>query len=130
MYKPFAAPWRLLWPTLWWLAVLLVVALSLVPTPQGLDLPRNTDKVQHLLAYGVLAAAAVQVFRPGRVLLLVAVGLCALGVMLEFAQGAMTAYRQAEPADALANATGVLLGMATALMPSRDLLLRWSGRRG
>ena len=130
MYKPFAAPWSLLWPTLWWLAVLLVVALSLVPTPQGLDLPRNTDKVQHLLAYGVLAAAAVQVFRPGRVLLLVAVGLCALGVMLEFAQGAMTAYRQADPADALANATGVLLGMATALMPSRDLLLRWSGRRG
>ena len=74
MYKPFAAPWRLLWPTLWWLAVLLVVALSLVPTPQGLDLPRNSDKVQHLLAYGVLAAAAVQVFRQGRVLLLVAVG--------------------------------------------------------
>lgn len=110
--------------------MLLVVALSLVPTPQGLDLPRNSDKVQHLLAYGVLAAAAVQVFRPGRVLLLVAVGLCALGVMLEFAQGAMTAYRQADPADALANATGVLLGMATALMPSRDLLLRWSGRRG
>ena len=60
----------------------------------------------------------------------VAVGLSALGVMLEFAQGAMTAYRQADPADALANATGVLLGMATALMPSRDLLLRWSGRRG
>ena len=86
--------------------------------------------IQHLLAYGVLAVAAVQVFRPGRVLLLVAVGLCALGVMLEFAQGAMTAYRQADPADALANATGVLLGMATALMPSRDLLLRWSGRRG
>ena len=82
MYKPFAAPWRLLWPTLWWLAVLLVVALSLVPTPQGLDLPRNSDKVQHLLAYGVLAAAAVQVFRPGRVLLLVAVGLCVLGIVL------------------------------------------------
>ena len=128
-YKPFVAPWRWLWPALWWMAVLAVVVLSLRPVAQVVEMPRNSDKVQHLLAYGVLAAAAVQVFRPGRTLLAVAAGLVAMGVLLEFAQGAMTTYRQADPADALANAVGVLLGLATALTPVRDALLRWSGRR-
>lgn len=130
LYKPFAGPWRRVWPALWWLAVLAVIVLSLVPTPRQVGLPPNSDKVEHLLAYAVLAAAAVQVFRPGRALAFAAVGLVSMGVLLEFAQGAMTTYRQADPADALANSLGVLLGLSTALSPWRDALLRWSARRG
>ncbi len=129
MYKPFAPPWHRLWPALWWLAVIAVVVLSLVPTPQ-MDLPRDSDKVQHVLAYAVLAAAAVQVFRSGRALLVAAIGLVSMGVLLEFVQGAATTYRMADPADALANALGVALGLSTALSPWRDALLRWSGGRG
>ena len=45
-------------------------------------------------------------------------------------QGAATTYRMADPADALANALGVALGLSTALSPWRDALLRWSGGRG
>ena len=72
----------------------------------------------------------MQVWRPGRPLLLAGVGLVLMGVLLEFAQGGLTATRQADPFDALANTVGVLLGLATAATPLRDVLLRWSGRRG
>ncbi|KAF1697138.1 VanZ family protein [Pseudoxanthomonas koreensis] len=119
--KPLRKPW--LWAGLWWLAVALVVVLSLVPPPP-MELPRHGDKVEHLLAYALLAAAAVQVWRPGRPLLLAGLGLVLMGVLLEFAQGALTATRQADPADALANTLGVLLGLLTVLTPWRDLLPR------
>ena len=45
------------------------------------------------------------------------------GIALEFAQGAFTATRMADPADAMANAAGVALGLLTALTPWRDALL-------
>ena len=124
-----ALRWPWLWLGLWWLAVLVMVVLSLVPPPP-MDMPKHGDKFEHLLAYAVLAAAAVQVWRPGRPLLLAGVGLVLMGVLLEFAQGGLTATRQADPFDALANTVGVLLGLATAATPLRDVLLRWSGRRG
>ena len=117
--KPLQRPW--LWAGLWWLAVLVVVVLSLVPPPP-MELPRHGDKVEHLLAYALLAAAAVQVWRPGRPLLLAGLGLVLMGVLLEFAQGALTATRQADPFDALANTLGVALGLLTAFTPWRDLL--------
>ena len=119
--KPLRRPW--LWAGLWWLAVLVVVALSLVPPPP-MELPRHGDKLEHLLAYAVLAAAAVQVWRPGRPLLMAGLGLVLLGVLLELAQGGLTSSRMADPADALANGLGVGLGMLTALTPWRDALPR------
>lgn len=69
----------------------------------------------------------MQLFRPGRPLLWVGVGLVLMGVGIEFAQGALTSNRTADPMDALANTIGVLAGMATALTPLRDLLMRWRG---
>ena len=114
-----------LWLGLWWLAVLAVVVLSLVPPP-AMELPRHGDKVEHLLAYAALAAAAVQVWRPGRPLLLAGLGLVLMGVLLEFAQGALTATRQADPFDALANTLGVGLGLLTVFTPFSDLLPRRS----
>lgn len=121
MLKPFRRPW--LWLGLWALAVLLVVVFSLTPPPP-VQLPRHGDKFEHLLAYALLAAAAVQVFAPGRYLLSVAAGLVLMGGLLELAQGALTSTRMADPADALANALGVGLGMLTVLTPWRDVLLR------
>lgn len=118
--KPFLRPG--LWLGLWWLAVLAVVVLSLTPPP-AVELPRHGDKVEHLLAYALLAAAAVQVFRRGWPVRSAGLGLVLLGIALELAQGALTATRMADPADALANTGGVLLGMSTALAPWRDALL-------
>ena len=118
--KPFRRPGP--WLGLWWLAVVVVVVLSLTP-PAPIELPRHGDKVEHLLAYALLAAGAVQVFRRGFPLLVAGVGLVLLGIALEFAQGAFTATRMADPADAMANAAGVALGLLTALTPWRDALL-------
>ncbi|WP_147208545.1 VanZ family protein [Pseudoxanthomonas taiwanensis] len=108
------------------MAVAVVCVASLTPPPP-MELPRHGDKVEHLLAYAALAAAAVQVFRPGRALWAAGIGLVLMGVALEFAQGALTQTRMADPADALANTAGVLLGLGTRLTRWRDLLLRRGG---
>jgi len=122
--KPLRRPY--LWLGAWLLAVLVVCVASLTPPPP-MELPRHGDKVEHFLAYALLAASAVQVFRPGRLLWIVGIGLVLMGVGLEFAQGALTETRMADPADAVANATGVLAGLLTARTRMRDLLLRRGG---
>lgn len=112
---------------LWCAAVLVVIVVCLIPPPE-LNLPQNGDKVEHLLAYFILSASAVQLFGSRRALCWVAAGLVAMGVGIEWAQGALTTTRMADPMDAVANASGVLIGMLTALTPLRDLLLRLQGR--
>jgi hypothetical protein len=57
-------------------------------------------------------------YRPSAARVSYAAGFVALGVALEFAQGAL-GYRLYEPADMLANATGVLLGWGAALAVER-----------
>lgn len=122
--KPLRRP--RLWTVLWATAVLLVIVVCLIPPPP-IPLPENGDKGEHFLAYFILAGSAVQLFRRGRPLLWVGVGLVLMGIGIEFAQGALTSNRTADPMDALANTIGVLVGLATALTPLRDLLLRWRG---
>jgi len=119
--KPLRRPG--LWLGLWLLALVVVCVICLVPLDGLPPLPENSDKVEHLLTYFALAAGAVQLFGGRRALLVAALGLMLLGIGIEFAQG-MTAYRSADPMDALANSIGVMLGMATRLTPWRDLLLR------
>ena len=119
--KPLRRPG--LWLGLWLLALVAVCVVCLVPLDSMPPLPDNSDKVEHLLGYFVLAAGAVQLFGGSRALFVATLGLVALGIGIEFAQG-MTAYRSADPMDALANSIGVLLGMAVRLTPWRDLLLR------
>ncbi|PTA71440.1 hypothetical protein C9412_13010 [Stenotrophomonas sp. Nf1] len=122
--KPLRRP--RLWCALWALAVLVVIVVCLIPPPP-IPLPENSDKGEHFLAYFILAGSAVQLFRRGRPLLWVGVGLVLMGIGIEFAQGALTDDRMADPMDAIANTVGVLAGLATALTPLRDLLLRWRG---
>lgn len=119
--KRLRLPW--LWLGLWLLLVAAVVALSLGSPPAGPDVPAG-DKWQHLTAYGVLAAGAVQVFRGGRPLVLAGVGLVLLGAGLEIAQGTLTADRVMDWRDALANTAGVGLGLLTARTRVGDALLR------
>ncbi|HCR34857.1 MAG TPA: hypothetical protein DIV57_15980, partial [Stenotrophomonas sp.] len=112
--KPLRRP--RLWTALWLLAVLVVIVVCLIPPPP-IDLPENGDKVEHFLAYFILSGSAVQLFRRGTPLLWAGVGLVLMGVGIEFAQGALTSNRSADPMDALANTVGVLSGLATALTP-------------
>lgn len=116
-----------LWLVLWCAAVLAVILVSLAPPPP-LALPQNSDKVEHFLAYFVLAASAVQLFATRRMLWGGAAGLVVMGVGIEWAQGALTVTRMADPMDALANTTGVVAGMLTVFTPLRDFLLRLQPR--
>lgn len=122
--KPLRRP--LLWLALWLLAVVTVVVVCLMPPPP-LALPQNSDKVEHFLAYFLLAGSAVQLFRRGRALAWAGIGLVLMGVGIEIAQGALTQTRMADPADAVANGVGVVAGLATAWSPWRDMLLRLRG---
>ena len=102
---------RRFWLGLWSGAVIVVIALCLLPPPP-LALPQDSDKLEHFLAYFLLAASAVQLFASRRALWVVAFALLAMGVMIEWAQGALT--------DSL----GLLAGMALAFTPLRNLLAR------
>lgn len=121
------------WLSLWWLAIAVVLVASLAPPRALPPIADGSDKLYHLLGYFVLAAVAVQLFRRGAGLWWVAAGLVLMGIAVEWAQGALTAQRSADPLDALANAAGVALGMALAFTPARHWLQRlerWPARRG
>ena len=118
--KPFHRP--RLWLGLWLLAIVSVIVLSLVNLSGLPPVPEGGDKVEHFLAYALLSASAVQLFAKRRGCLLMAALLVALGVGLEFAQGALTTTRMADPRDALANTLGVVAGLLTVFMPLRHVL--------
>jgi VanZ family protein len=124
--KPFHRP--RLWLGLWLFAIVCVIALSLVNLSGLPPVPEGGDKVEHFLAYALLSASAVQLFATRRACLLMAALLAALGVSLEFAQGALTTTRMADSRDALANTLGVVAGLLTVFMPLRHVLQRLDAR--
>lgn len=120
--KPLRRP--RLWLAMWWFAVAAVVAFSLVPAFLLPQVPDGGDKVEHVLSYFLLAAAAVQLFLPRQALLRAGFGLVAMGIALEIAQGFFTSTRQMDASDALANSLGVAAGLLTLATPWCNLLLR------
>ena len=124
--KPFKHP--LLWSSLWMLAVAVVFVASLIPTTGLPDVPKNFDKVEHFLAYAVLAAGAVQLFARRLSWGFVCVLLVLMGIGLEYLQAQMGLGRMLDRNDALANTIGVLIGLATSFTPWRDALLRFDRR--
>lgn len=124
--KPFKRP--LLWAGLWVLAVAVVVVASLIPVSGLPDVPKNFDKVEHLVAYAALAAGAVQLFARRLSWAVVCVLLVLMGIGLEHLQAQMALGRMLDRVDALANTLGVLTGLATAFTPWRHALLRLDRR--
>jgi VanZ family protein len=124
--RPFRRP--RLWLGLWLLAIAVVMALSLANLSRLPPVPEGGDKVEHFLAYGLLSLSAMQLFATRRGCIVVAVLLVLMGVGLEFAQGALTTTRMADPHDALANTLGVLAGLATLFTPLRGMLLAFDTR--
>ncbi len=122
--KPLRFP--RVWLGLWCAAIAVIITVCMIPPPP-LALPQNSDKVEHFLAFFLLAAGAVQIFRTRAAVCWAGVGLIALGIGIELAQGAFTTNRMADPMDALADSIGVLAGLAVGLTPLRDLLLRLRG---
>lgn len=114
------------WLALWLFGVTVLVVVCLLPSP---DLPNLhvSDKLEHAAAFALLAGSAVQLFER-RALLMVAIGLLALGAGIEFAQALFTTTRAMEAADVVADTVGIVVGLSVALTPLRDLLLRIAGR--
>jgi VanZ family protein len=100
-----------------WAAVAVVIYLSLTPSPpdSGID---GGDKLGHFLAYAGLTYWFGQ-FYSYSTRAAYALGFIAMGIALEFAQGAL-GYRSLELADMAANTLGVAAGWgAAALLPLR-----------
>ena len=91
-----------------WLWAAAIVFLSLTPSPPDTGVEHG-DKIGHLLAYGLLMFWFCFLYRIRYTRLAYGIGWIALGITLEFAQGA-TGYRSFEVADMAANSLGVLLG--------------------
>ena len=100
-----------------WAWAVAIVWLSLTPAPPRVDFA-HSDKLGHFAAYGVLMFWFCQLYdaRPARVGY--ALGFIAMGIGLEFVQGAL-AYRTYDVLDMCANSLGVLLGWAAASMLPR-----------
>ena len=106
--RPFARP--RLWLGVWYFGWLLCLGLSMLPAPPvPVDVPSG-DKIGHFLAYALLAAWAVWIFREARAHRRAALALCLLGVVIEVAQGTLTSHRMMDGRDAIADFLGVLLG--------------------
>lgn len=119
--------WRAwyLWQCIGWLGIAAVVVLSLIPMP-GPALPMDhSDKLLHVVTYGVLAFWFGQLHRGGW--RWVFVGLLALGAGLELAQGWLV-LRNADGWDLMADALGIALGLWLAATRVGGLL-RWLDSR-
>ena len=69
----------------------------------------SADKLEHLLAYGALMGWFGQLYVTLRRQAVLAVGFCAMGILLEFLQG-WGGHRMFDTGDMLANSVGVALG--------------------
>ena len=118
-----------LWLWLWALMVMVVIAGSLLPAGELPPVPfAGFDKFQHFFGYAVLSAYATMLFARLRAQALAAAGLFALGIGLEVAQGMLTTSRQADIADAMVNALGVLAGLTISATPLARRLQRLDAR--
>lgn len=118
-----------LWVAVWLLMVATVIGGSLLPARELPPLPfAGFDKFQHFFGYAALSAYAVMLFARMRAQAIAGAVLVALGIGLEIAQGLLTVSRQADLADAIVNALGVLAGLATVATPLAALLQRLDTR--
>ncbi|MET0534766.1 MAG: VanZ family protein [Steroidobacter sp.] len=101
------------YPRLWlgfgWAAVVFAIVICLMPVSQ---LPQvdASDKTEHFLAYLLLSLWFAGIYPKARYWI-IAIGLCILGVLIEFAQGTMHLGRHADPMDVVANSTGIVAGL-------------------
>ncbi len=99
---------RKLAKTAFFIGLVAVIALSLLPQ-ENLPETGMWDKLNHALAYGVLAVLGGFGFKGGRSLLIVGIGLVVLGAGLELAQSVIP-NRDGSIYDAVANLVGVAIG--------------------
>jgi VanZ family protein len=112
-----------LWLSAGWLAIGFAIVVCLMPSDRLPQPPNLSDKSEHFLCYLLLSCWFAGIYPRARYWI-IAIGLVAMGVLIELAQGAMGWGRQADVRDVLANCTGVLAG----LLLSWWLLGGWAQR--
>lgn len=103
-----------------WLAIVAVTLLSLLPINAPQELVSGQDKIHHSIVYGALYFLAIcaygfrfSIWGIGAILVL-------FGLLMEIAQS-MIAYRYGDPFDLLANTSGILLvGVAYSMRRRRS----------
>jgi len=105
----------------WWNAggwglVLLVIFLSVIPSPEKTPSFQGADKLFHSLAYTVLMLWFGALHTSRGVRLRTGLALVFMGSALELIQG-LLGYRTLSTADMAANALGILLGLLLCLTP-------------
>ena len=104
-----------LWLVCGWLLIVGAFIANLMPQH---DLPRLggiSDKLEHIVGYGVLALWFAGIY-PRTRYPAIGVALLAMGILIEGLQGAMHLGRQADLRDVYANSIGILCGLALALI--------------
>jgi VanZ family protein len=109
------------WLIVGWCGVIGVIVLSLIPNPPDLVPVEQGDKVEHIVAYGMLMFWFAQVYAALRTRAVIAGLLIALGIALEYVQG-WTGWREFSYADMTADAAGVALGWLIAAPRTPNLL--------
>jgi VanZ family protein len=97
-----------------WAYIAGIIWLSLTPSPPTAGFEAS-DKAAHFLAYGLLMLWFTLLYSKRVSRLAYAIGFMAMGIGLEFVQGALQ-YRTYEMFDILADAIGVLLGWGLGLL--------------
>lgn len=111
---------RRLWLSVGWLLVALVTFFSLTPEPPTIIRVTASDKVAHLVAYGVLMLWFLQLYPVSR-RPVIAILLAAMGILIEVLQG-FTTGRSTEYMDIAANTGGVMLGWMLGKSPLSKVL--------
>ncbi|MBZ5576419.1 MAG: VanZ family protein [Acidobacteriia bacterium] len=108
---------RQLLRNLWYIAIGVVVVASLLPSSsfpmRALDRLHLSDKLEHFIAYAVLAFLPAIHERKGFIAG-AAIGALALGVALEYGQ-LFSGWRDFEFRDMVADAVGVCFGLAAGI---------------
>ncbi len=101
---------RKFWLIIAWFCLCTIFVLSLISIPKVVIIKvDNIDKVEHLIAYAVLMFLFSQCYLQAKTRLVYAIAFICMGILLEVLQG-LTATRQFEYADMIANSTGVVVG--------------------
>ena len=119
---------RRLWLAAGCAIVAAIVWLSVTPAPPDLEVTQG-DKIGHLLAYAVVMFWFAQLHAAVRIRVAYAIAFVALGVALEFVQGAL-GYRSFEAWDMVADAAGVGAGWLAATFVKLAILESETHRPG
>ena len=104
--------YRKFWLFIGWAWLVSIWYLSLTAEPPSLDFGVTfSDKIQHAMAYGALMAWFLQLYHRRHSRIVWAIAFIGMGILLEYLQR-MTAYRDFEYLDMVADTVGVLLAIA------------------